>query len=158
MRRPSPAVVALLLSVALSAAACSSGSGDDEPEGRSTEPFSLDADVGTCFDRPASPDVTDVAPVDCDRPHDFEAYALVELEGEDFPGEEEIYGQGLGGCNEMFDAYVGVPPGQSGLVVVPVTPSARQWEDGERTVTCTVTLRGPDRLERSVEGSEQPQG
>jgi len=25
-------------------------------------------------------------------------------------------------------------------------------------VTCTVTLRGPDRLERSVEGSEQPQG
>jgi hypothetical protein len=158
MRGPPPAAIAFLLSVALPAAACSGGSGDDGPEGLSTEPFSLDVDVGACFDRPASPDVTDLPPIDCDRPHDFEAYAVVELEGEDFPGEEETYGQGLGGCNEVFADYVGVAPGQSGLVVVPVTPSARQWEDGERTVTCTVTLRGPDRLERSVEGSEQPQG
>ena len=158
MHRPSSAAVALLLSMALSAAACSGGSGDDEPEGLSTEPFSLDVDVGTCFDRPASPDVTDVPPTDCDRPHDFEAYAVVELDGEDFPGTEEVYGQGLTGCNEVFADYVGVAPGQSGLVVVPVTPSAPLWDDGERTVTCTVTLRGPDRLERSVEGSEQPQG
>ena len=65
----------------------------------------------------------------------------MELEGEDFPGEEDIYGQGLGGCNEMFAAYVGVPPGQSGLVV-PVRDAGALAEAIERL------YRNPDLRQR----------
>lgn len=148
----------MFTSIALLAAACAGGGGDEEPEGLSTEPFTLDVDEGGCFDRPANPDVTEVPAVDCDEPHDFEAYATVDLEGDGFPGDEEVGAQALSACNDRFAEYVGVPPDQSGLVVVPVAPSAEQWDAGGRTVTCTVTLRGPDRLERSVEGSEQPAG
>jgi hypothetical protein len=161
-RCPSPArssrfaAGAAAVVVLLVGSACSGGGGDDEAEGLPTEPFTLDVGVGECFQRPSSPDVADVRSVPCDEPHDFEAYALLELEGDGYPGAEEVDAEAAAACNDEFAGYVGVRPGQSGLVVVPVTPTAELWEEGGRSVTCTVTLRGPDRLESSVEGSEQP--
>jgi hypothetical protein len=158
MRHPGKAAITVLMSTALLAAACSGGGGDDELEGLPTEPFALDIDVGGCFDQPASPDVVDVPTVGCDVPHDFEVYAIVDLEGDGFPGDEEVAAQALSACNDRFAGYVGRPPDQSGYVVVPVAPSVEGWDAGDRGVTCTVTLSGQDRLESSVEGSEQPEG
>jgi hypothetical protein len=155
---PAPWYGAVLVAASLVAVACSGGGGDGEDEGLPTEPFTLGVEVGGCFDRPASPDVTAVPTVDCSAPHDFQLYASAELEGDGFPGDEEVATQALTLCNEQFSPYVGVSPDQSGLVVVPVPPTAEQWEDGVRTVDCTVTIRSPDRLEGSVEGSEQPAG
>lgn len=102
--------------------------------------------------------MTAVPTVDCERKHDFEAYALADLEGNAYPGDDEVAEMARRACNERFADYVGVPPGDSGLVVVPVAPTAEHWEADLRTVTCTVTLRAPDQLEGSVEGSEQPRG
>jgi hypothetical protein len=149
---------ALLIAATLAAAACSSGDDSGEDGGLPTEPFALGLDVGDCFDRPLSPDVTAVPAVDCAAPHDFELFASADLDGDAYPGDDEVAVQALAACKERFAAYVGVPPDQSGLVVVPVAPTGEQWEEGNRTVDCTVTVRPPDRLEGSVEGSEQPTG
>lgn len=138
--------------------ACGGSDDDGAQRGLPTEPLQLGVDVGDCFDRPQSPDVTAVPTVDCARLHDFEAYAVADLEGETYPGDEEVATQARAACNERFEPYVGVPPGDSGLVVVPVAPTAEHWDADLRQVTCTVTLRAPDQLEGSVEGSEQPQG
>lgn len=150
--------VALAAVVGLVALACGGGGGDDELEGLPTDPFTLDLDVGACFDQPESPDVTAVPEVDCGGDHDFEVYATADLDGDAFPGDAEVAMLALEACNERFADYVGVPPDESGLVVVPVAPTFGQWDDGGRAVTCTVTVRDPERLEGSVEGSEQPGG
>lgn len=155
---PCRRAAAVLAATVLLAVACSGGDDGGDDEGLPTQPFTLDLEVGTCFDRPQSPDVTAVPEVDCGQPHDFELYAVVDLEGDAFPGDEEVASQALFACSDRFEAYVGVPPDQSGLVVVPVAPSREAWEEGGRAVSCTVTVRAPDRLEGSVEGSEQPAG
>ena len=144
--------------IALVAVACSGQDRDGEPDGLPTEPFTLDVAIGECFDRPATPDVVDVDVVDCDEPHDFEAFATGDLDGDGYPGAEEVSAQSLMLCNERFADYVGRPPAQSGLVVVPVAPTDEQWQNGSRSVTCTVTRRVPERLEGSVEGSEPSDG
>ena len=140
------------------AVACGGGGNDGDESGLPTEPLQLGVDVGDCFDRPTSPDVTAVPTVDCDRLHDFEAYAVVNLEGDTYPGDVEVAGMARSACNEQFQDYVGVPPGDSGLVVVPVAPTVGHWDVDLREVTCTVTLREPEQLEGSVRGSKRPQG
>jgi hypothetical protein len=147
-----------ILVIALLATACSGGGGEEDEGGLPTEPFALGVVVGDCFDRPESPDVTAVPTVDCTEPHDFEAYAVLELDDGPFPGDEQVATRARRGCNDRFAGYVGVPPGESGLVVVPVAPDAEQWEDGNRTVTCVVTIRPGEPLQGSVEGSERPAG
>lgn len=158
MRHRSVPIWVSILVVALVAVSCSDDGGEDEEGGLPTEPFTLGVAVGDCFDRPESPDVTAVPTVDCAEPHDFEAYAVLELEEGSFPGDQQLATRARRRCNDRFAGYVGVPPGESGLVVVPVAPTAEQWESGNRTVTCVVTIRPGEPLEGSVEGSEQPAG
>jgi hypothetical protein len=148
-------VLGSVTALALVLTACTGDDGSSADQGLPTEPFELGLDVGDCFDRPQSPDVTSVPTIDCAEPHDFEAYAVVDLEGDAFPGVEEVDGLARDACTERFADYVGVPAGQSGLVIVPVVPTAEHWEADLREVTCTVTIRPPEKLESTVEGSEQ---
>lgn len=144
---------AVALALVLACAACSTG-GDRSTEGVPPGPFTLDLPVGTCFDGPASPDAGEVAEVPCDSPHDFEVIARVDLDDGDYPGDEAVGDAGAARCNDRFADYVGQPQGRSGLVLVPVVPDQRGWEDGARTVVCTVGGPSGEQLEGSVEGSE----
>lgn len=150
--------VAIGVAIVAIVTGCAGDEGEAPAEGLPTEPFVLDVSVGDCFDRPQSPDVTKVPTVDCDEPHDFEAYAILELEGDSYPGEEQLAAEAAALCREPFAGYVGVPASDSGLVIVPVTPTLENWERDERTVTCTVTVRAEEPLQGSVENSEQPAG
>jgi hypothetical protein len=149
-------VLGSVTALALVLAACTSDDSGSGDQGLPTEPFELGVDVGDCFDRPQSPDVTAVPIIDCGQPHDFEAYAVVDLEGDAFPGVDEVDELARDACDERFAGYVGVLAGRSGLVVVPVAPTAEHWDADLREVTCTVTIRPPEKLEDTVEGSEQP--
>jgi len=146
----------LLCVIALGAAACT---GDDggAPDGLSAEPFAIDLVAGDCFDRPASPDVESVPAVPCRRPHDLEVFAVFELDPEEdrFPGPSTVAARAGAGCQERFADYVGVEQDSSGLLIVPYAPDALAWEQGDRRVTCAVSLAdGP--LTGSVRGSEAP--
>jgi hypothetical protein len=138
------------------AAGCAGDDGGD-PGGLSAEPFRLGLEVGDCFDRPESPDAESVPSVPCRRPHDLEVFARFDLEDEDYPGPGAVATRAGAGCEEQFDDYVGVPQDSSGLLIVPYAPDRFAWEVGDRTVTCAVSL-SEGQLERSVEGSEGPQG
>lgn len=146
----------VLAAVALLAVGCS---GDDGPsdDGLSAQPFRLELSRGECFDRPASPDVTDVPAVPCRQPHDLEVFAVVNLGEGDYPGGAAAASQGGSVCEERFADYVGAPPDESGLLIVPYVPDQQAWESGDRRVVCAVALN-EGRLEGSVEGREAPQG
>lgn len=137
-------------------ASCTGGGDDDTREGLPIDPFTLEVEVGDCFDRPESPDTRKVPTVDCDEPHDLEAFARVDLDGDRYPGDEAIADEARSRCNEPFAEYVGVRPRDSGLVIIPVAPTAEAWDQGERTVTCSATVREDEPLVGSVRNSETP--
>ena len=142
------------LALVLLLTACGGDGGGGE-QGLPAEPFSLSLDVGECFDRVESPDVTEVPAVPCDEPHDLEVLARVDLPEGDFPGDDEVVTTATEVCQEEFASYVGQPQDDSGLLVVPLPPTRPQWDGGERTVVCAAGLVEGE-LEESVRGSEAP--
>ncbi len=135
--------------------ACSSGGGDEPPEGLGLGPFVLDVQVGDCFEQPRSPDDAGVTVVECNAPHDFEVFARFTVEGQDFPGRGGVREMARAGCEERFEAYVGSAPEDSGLVIVSVAPTGGQWRNGERDAICSASVAGGG-LDSSVQGSEAP--
>jgi hypothetical protein len=142
-----------VVAAALLIGACSGGGGDQD-QGVPAGPFALGLAVGDCFDRPASADVESVDPVPCDRAHDFEVFAQVDLDDGPYPGDREIGGDGHRACDDPFADYVGRAQNRSGLVVVPVTPDEASWKSGQREVACVAGGPGGVQLEGTVEGSE----
>ncbi len=131
--------------------ACSGDDGGDE-SGLSAEPFRLEREVGDCFDRPASPDVTAVPAVPCRQPHDLEAYAAFELPDGPYPGQAPVANQAGTGCEERFEAFVGAAPDATGnLLIVPFVPDRAGWAAGDRRVLCAVS-QADEQLTESVAG------
>jgi hypothetical protein len=137
---PRPVVAAI---VAVIAVACTG-----------SEVFSLE--VGQCFQEPAgeSEEITDVEVVDCEEPHDNEAFHSFELEGDQFPGreaaaaaaEEECYG-------DAFEDYIGQPYQTSEVAVFTITPTRASWEEADdREIVCVAFVPG-QRVEGSLQGS-----
>lgn len=151
------AVAILLAAVAVLGVVGCSGDDGGDPDGLTAAPFTLGLAVGDCFDRPASPDVTSVEAVPCRRPHDLEVFALVDLTDGAYPGPAVVAQRAGARCNERFAAYVGGPQDGSGLVVVPYAPDRLAWQQGERTVTCALSL-AEGRAEGSARDSEAPTG
>ncbi len=111
--------------------------------------------MGDCFDRPANADVTSVTAVPCRQPHDLEVIATFTLDEGDYPGRPAVARAAGEGCQERFADYVGTSQDSSGLLIVPYTPDRLAWEQGDREVSCAVSL-ADGQLDGSVEGSESP--
>ncbi|MBW3536345.1 MAG: septum formation family protein [Actinobacteria bacterium] len=152
-------LITLFLAAALAlAGAC----GDDEPtrdesgsisETDDVTPNSLQ--VGDCFNDPdeSATEVTSLEAVPCDEPHDNEIFHVFDLEGDDFPGEDEVKRLGMEGCEAEFEGYVGTPLAESGLAIVPVTPTEGSWEStDDRTILCAAYNSDGAPLTGSVEG------
>lgn len=121
-----------------------------------TETVSVfDAAPEDCFVVPeeVTAEVAELSRVDCAEPHQQEAYAVVDYEGEDFPGEAALKDFADGACASEFAPYVGVDYRDSTLFFTYLLPSARSWEQGgDRSVTCFVTTTG-EPLTASVKDS-----
>jgi hypothetical protein len=144
------AMVAALLAVPL-LAGCSSG---DDASGASV----MDVKVGQCFLAPGriEDQIKDVERVDCAKPHAQEAYATPTYDaadgsGDAFPGDDALDRFAEGSCAEKFGAYVGVDYLDSSLFFTYLAPSARSWQQDDRTVLCFVTTTGAP-LVGSVKG------
>ncbi len=111
--------------------------------------------MGDCFDRPANADVTSVPAGPCRQPHDLEVIATFTLDEGDYPGRPAVARAAGEGCQERFADYVGTSQDSSGLLIVPYTPDRLAWEQGDREVSCAVSL-ADGQLDGSVEGSESP--
>jgi putative regulator of septum formation len=137
-------------------AGCGLFGGDDEDEGvQAIEP-------GQCFQVPeeVSAQVADLEKVSCERPHDREAYAVLDYEppaaeddGDAFPGDDGLRTFADGRCAEAFGDYTGVPYPDSDLYFTYLIPSPRSWQSGDREVVCFAFDPGR-RLAASVRAAE----
>lgn len=98
---------------------------------------------GDCFDDQyqggeIAEEVETLPMVDCDEPHDNEAYAIFDLPDGAFPGDDALYVEGLDGCLPLFEGYVGSSYETSRLDLFPITPLAEGWADGDREVICAL--------------------
>jgi hypothetical protein len=93
---------------------------------------------GTCLDNLQEPVVTP-----CDRPHDAELFAVVQLDGEAFPGDEGVAFRGEERCRAEFGAYVGRSPEAASVGGVNVGPNEASWRDGNRDVACLLVPARP---------------
>ncbi|WP_167736584.1 septum formation family protein [Nocardioides sp. 1609] len=153
-RRAARLVVLVCLAV-LALAGCS---GDDDGD----ENPVLDLEVGDCVNAPEEikAQVSDIATVPCDEPHDQEAYAVADYEpadqdvdGDVFPGDDALTAFADGRCAEEFKGYVGVDYLDSQLYFTYLYPSPRSWQSGDRAVVCLV-LESGRQLDKSVKGTK----
>lgn len=156
-------VVGVAAAVLVVAATAGCGVLDRQPPAASTP-----APVGTCFDLRYLAEVTAVslgAPaVDCDDEHTLQVSATTELTGSPADQRERPTQQVLQRLTsrlcgyEQARAFVGAAERDG---VVPLAtwaywPTAAEWADGDRAVTCAVGLvgtgGGPRTVTRSLEG------
>jgi len=128
---------AILLTVALATsglAACSTGND------------SFDIPVGSCAiladwtggEDAASGELTELPTVDCAEPHDMEAYASMQVEGDEFPGLDELESQASDFCTEEFDSFIGLPYAESTDIDINfLYPTEDSWSSrDDREIQC----------------------
>lgn len=98
-------------------------------------------------------EVGEVPLVDCTEPHDNEVYAVVNVDGEVFPGEEAIQAQADEVCFEAFDPFVGLDYESSALDFGWLVPTGDSWEMGDHVVACFVYRLDLAKVSGTLEGS-----
>lgn len=149
-RRPGIAVGVLLAVLGVGVAIFFAGLLDDSTAVE-------DVGVGTCLNDPGGEIVTDVDPVSCDEPHEFEMIGSVEIPGDGFPG-DETFDLAVDRCIPMFEDYVGIAYEDSIWWLNAFTPTEEGWEQGDRIANCLVFQFDADRNILPVTGSARGDG
>lgn len=117
---------------------------DRDDDGNVTNPND-DADVfsilvGDCLnDADSSGAVTTAPIVLCDEPHDSEAYASIQLDDGDYPGDTTVSDAADSLCYDAFEPFVGVASENSKYDFTYYVPTERGWnERDDREVLCTI--------------------
>ena len=156
---PPMRAVALVLTVLVAVgglAACSSSTGNQSTPVRGGTPTKVsDLKVGTCYLRPESTDVDQVAKVPCRRKHDAEVFAVYNLDGSrgvDFPGQSSVQSAAQEGCQgARFKAYVGEAYEDSGYFSSAIAPTQKTWVNRyDRQVVCSVITADGSKLKGTV--------
>lgn len=117
---------------------------------------------GQCFkaQTEVKAQLSELTSVDCAQQHAQEAYAVVPYRAADgsapdtYPGDDVLTKFADGACAGAYKPYVGVDYLDSRLYYTYLLPSARSWEDEDRSVVCFVTSAG-EPLQGSAKGSKQ---
>lgn len=116
---------------------------------------------GQCFQAQTEvkAQISELAEVDCAEDHAQESYAVLPYQaagggaGDTYPGDDALTKFAEGGCAGAYKTYVGVDYLDSSLFYTYLLPSARSWEDDDRSVVCFVTSTG-EPLQGSAKGSK----
>jgi len=111
-----------------------------------------DMEVGDCLNVPEGEEFSSFDVIDCNDPHQLEAYAIIDMStvstryliGTSYPG-DDVYYDGLVECaGEPFESYVGVPyssipEGDTVLDINAITPTLESWQEfHDRQVQCVL--------------------
>ena len=123
----------------------------------SGEPPANDLEVGDCVEDETSLNESSLLAIDCTDDHTLELIGRFDVEGDEYPGGDELRAQGDERCTgELFESYVGAPYDPEGdVLVTPVLPSEDSWEDGDRTVLCFAHAPDLAETDASVEDSAE---
>lgn len=141
-------VAGLVAVSALVLASCSSGSTDTPETSVSSGPSVSTESVfelrpGDCFDEvvvngEAAEEVETLPMIDCDAPHDYEVFAVFDVEGFAFPSELEFEDLAVEKCLPLFEDYVGSAYETSRLDITWLVPTAEGWRQLDREMTCVL--------------------
>lgn len=106
----------------------------------SVDPFQIT--VGDCTGPMKEGDVSSLQVVPCEDSHHYEAFASTELEGTEFPGDNDVRKQADKFCAAQFKTFVGLSPKDSRYAVFFLYPVEDSWKLGDREVLC---LAGADK-------------
>jgi len=95
--------------------------------------------VGDCLnDDGVEGEISSVPKIDCSEPHDSEAFASVELDEGDYPGEDAIFAEAGSACEAQFDAFVGISYSESVFDFSYYYPTPESWASGDREIICLI--------------------
>ena len=118
----------------------------------SVDAFSLR--VGDCFNSESSAtEVSSVPGVPCSDLHDYETYAVFDVNVTEYPGEDGMLELAFESCMDRFSAYVGADYESSTLEVTSMFPSPESWRQDDREVLCAVYDMNGEQLVGSTRGS-----
>jgi hypothetical protein len=122
------------------------------------EPPANDLEVGDCVEDETSLNDSGLLPVDCDDDHTLELIGRFDVEGDEYPGEDELRAQGDERCTgELFEEYVGAPYDPEGdVLVTAVFPSEDSWDGDDRTILCFA--HAPDLAESDASVRDSAEG
>jgi len=136
-----------VLVAVLGVAAFLSGRADRDASGAVVKPGTVDVlslRVGDCVQLPSDStfDTTKLPAVPCSQLHDGEVYVVgsLGLTGS-YPGEAAVTQAAQGVCGAAFEPFVGTSYDQSSIDVTYLFPRQREWQLGDRGVTCILTPR-----------------
>lgn len=112
--------------------------------------------VGDCFDDADSSgdEIDDLPGVPCAKPHDNEAYALIDLTIANYPEGDGMYELAFDSCMQQFETFVGKDYESSSLDIFTMYPSTESWKQHDREVICAVYDVDANKLQGSVKGRE----
>jgi hypothetical protein len=124
-----------------------------------TTAFTLEP--GDCFNIPADAQVSDIATIDCAKPHDAEAFLAQDLLAEaptsglqQYPGESAISVWVQNNCGATArSAYLGATL-RAGLAVGYFFPDAGAWSRGKQRITCYLHASDGSKLTAPLRGAE----
>ena len=96
----------------------------------------IDLKVGNCIETAPTGDgstITTLPTVSCDKPHQGEVFAIVNIPGDRWPGDSVMRREYGPKCDSALEDYA---KSSAGLEVVPVYPAQDAWDAGHHDVTC----------------------
>ncbi len=101
--------------------------------------------LGDCFNNTStlgtdeSGEVSSLPGVPCSDPHDYEVFAVFDVDLESFPGDEAMSDTAFQGCLARFQGFVGREYEESTLDITAMYPSDQSWSiQDDREVVCAV--------------------
>ncbi len=110
--------------------------------------------AGDCFNVPDGLQVVSIEAVPCHDPHDAEVYALFDIEGSVYPGDDAVDSATDLGCYQRFEGFVGHAYETSVLDIYSLHPLEDGWvELNDREVVCSIVNYDGSKLIGSQAGA-----
>jgi hypothetical protein len=100
-----------------------------------------DVQVGDCTERPPEGEVLTLRVLPCASQHASEVYAVFDLDGEQYPGDDDAVRFAEGGCNRELERLL-PESDETAYGLFYYAPSEDSWSLGDRSVICL--LEGPN--------------
>ena len=110
--------------------------------------------VGDCFDdiNSSAEEVSSVPGVPCSQPHDYETYAVFDVDITSYPGDEGMSALALETCMGRFESYVGKDYQSSSLDITSMYPSQQSWRENDREIVCAIYDMNAEKLTGTAKG------
>ncbi len=102
-----------------------------------------DVKMGDCLSEiPSDTRVLTVKTIECSEPHVGEVFAVLQMPGDEFPGQAAIDAY-ADKCSPELASYSPEAMTDDSVQLYVLYPTAETWEQGDRAVTCVATLDPP---------------